>query len=90
MALDKNNKAKVIKYFAINDQDTGSAQVQVALLTEKIKDVDSTLREKSKRCFFKTWASTSSCQQKELFGLYLKKHNASQYKEIINRLGLRK
>lgn len=48
MSLDKNNKAKVIKSFAINEKDTGSAQVQVALLTERIKQVSEHLEKNPK------------------------------------------
>jgi small subunit ribosomal protein S15 len=89
MSLDKNNKAKVIKSFAINDQDTGSAQVQVALLTEKIKDVAQHLEKNPKDVSSKRGLLQAVANRKS-FLEYLKKHNASQYKEIVNRLGLRK
>ena len=89
MSLDKNNKAKVIKAFAINDQDTGSAQVQVALLTEKIKDVAGHLEKNPKDVSSKRGLLQAVADRKN-FLEYLKKHNASQYKEIVNRLGLRK
>jgi len=89
MSLDKSSKAKVIKDFAINDQDTGSAQVQVALLTEKIKDVAGHLEKNPKDVSSKRGLLQAVADRKS-FLAYLKKQNANQHKEILARLGLRK
>jgi small subunit ribosomal protein S15 len=89
MSLEKNNKAKVIKSFAMNEKDTGSAQVQVALLTERIKLVSEHLEKNPKDVSSKR-GLLQAVENRKNFLDYLKKHNASQYKEIINRLGLRK
>jgi len=89
MSLDTNNKSKVIKAFAINDKDTGSAQVQVALLTERIKQVSEHLAKNPKDVSSKRGLLQAVANRKNFLD-YLKKHNASQYKEIVSRLGLRK
>lgn len=89
MSLDTNNKAKIIKSFAINDQDTGSAHVQVALLTERIKLISAHLEQNPKDVSSKRGLLQAVANRKSFLD-YLKKNNASQYKEIVSRLGLRK
>jgi len=87
--MSLNNKASVIKNFAINAQDTGSAQVQVALLTERIKMISGHLEKNPKDVSSKRGLLQAVATRKN-FLEYLKKQNASQYKEIVARLGLRK
>jgi small subunit ribosomal protein S15 len=89
MSLDKNAKAKVIKDFGMSAQDTGSAQVQVALLTEKIKVVSEHLGKNPKDVSSKRGLLQAVADRRNFLG-YLKKQDASQYKEIVTRLGLRK
>ena len=48
MALDKSKKEQIIKDFAINSADTGSIEVQIALLTEDIKNLTEHMKENHK------------------------------------------
>lgn len=89
MPLDKSNKAKVIKDFGINPNDSGSVQVQIALLTERIKSVAEHLEKNPKDVSSKR-GLLQAVAHRRTFLAYLKKNNMAQYKEIVSRLGLRK
>lgn len=89
MSIDPNKKKELIKEYAINANDTGSAQVQCAILTERINNLTE---------HFKTNAKdfTSRRGLLMLVGLrrrlldYLKGKNFTEYKTLIERLGIRK
>lgn len=89
MALTQNRKTEVIKKFGINDGDTGSADVQVALLSEKInglsKHFDSHVKDHSSRHGLLNMVS----KRRKLLD-YLKKHDVARYKRLIEELGIRK
>ena len=87
--LDKKKKTEIITGFAIKKGDTGSADVQVALLTERINHLTQHLSEN--RHDFHT--------QRGLFGLvgqrrrlltYLNNEDVGRYRKLISKLGLRK
>ncbi|MFI5332500.1 MAG: 30S ribosomal protein S15 [Candidatus Babeliales bacterium] len=86
--LSKVAKEKVTREFKINGSDTGSQQLQIAMLTERIRLLTEHL---------KTHEKDYSCKR-GLIGLigrrssflrYLKRTNQEQYREITNRLGLK-
>jgi small subunit ribosomal protein S15 len=87
--LDKKRKTEIITGYAINKSDTGSADVQVALITERINRLTQHLA--TNRHDFHT--------QRGLLGLvgrrrrllsYLNKEDVGRYRKLINKLGLRK
>ncbi|MCL5875465.1 MAG: 30S ribosomal protein S15 [Candidatus Dependentiae bacterium] len=89
MALTKDKKQQVMKNFGINAEDTGSEQVQVALLTERIANVTEHLKKNahdfsSKRGLLKMVARRRKILQ------YLESTNQAVYNSIIQRLELKK
>jgi small subunit ribosomal protein S15 len=89
MALDTVQKQSIIEAFKVHEKDTGSPEVQIALLTERIK----TLTE-----HFKTFAKDHNSRRGLLVLVgtrrrllkYLKETNVDRYRKVIERLGLRK
>ncbi len=57
MALDQEVKASIIAKYGRKDGDTGSAEVQIALLSEQIKTLTEHLKVFKKRSLFKTWTT---------------------------------
>lgn len=89
MALAKEEKAKIIKEFAKNEKDTGSAEVQIAILTKEINDLTEHLKVHihdyhSRRGLLKKVGQRRSMLE------YLKKKDIQGYRELIKKLGLRK
>jgi small subunit ribosomal protein S15 len=83
------NKAKLIKEFGISAKDTGSVQVQIALLNERIREISEHLAKNPKDVSSKRGLLQVVADRRNYLG-YLKKNNAGQYKELLSRLGLRK
>lgn len=88
--LKQENKSKIVEQFKLHDGDTGSVEVQVALLTDRINE----LNEKHFKTHFKDYASQRGLmklvgQRRKLLG-YLKKKDEPRYKNLIERLGLRR
>ena len=89
MALSKEEKAKLVKKYARKEGDTGSAEVQIAILTEEIKELTEHLKTHihdyhSRRGLLKKVGRRRSLLQ------YLKEKDVTRYREIIKSLGLRK
>ncbi len=89
MPLDKNRKTQAIKEFGISTNDTGSTQVQIALLTDRIKSISEHFEKNPKDVSSKR-GLLQAVAQRRTFLSYLQKKSNEQYKEIVNRLGLRK
>ena len=89
MALTKEKKQEIIKRFAKDEKDTGSPEVQIAILTEEITTLANHLKEHkhdyhSRRGMFKKVG-----QRRSLLN-YLKKKDITRYREVVKQLGLRK
>ena len=89
MALTKAEKAKIVSEFARDEKDTGSAEVQIAILTKEINELTEHLKEHihdyhSRRGLLKKVGQRRSMLQ------YLAKKDVTRYREVINKLGLRK
>ena len=89
MALTKENKEKLVKEYGRGKNDTGSVEVQVAILTEEIKELTEHLKLHihdfhSKRGLLQKVGKRKSLLQ------YLKKTDVVRYRELIEKLGLRK
>ena len=89
MALAKEVKQKLIKEFALNDQDTGSVEVQIALLTENIRLLTDHCQKHAKDFSTKRGLLKMVCQRKSFLN-YIAKNNVDQYKKLIGRLGLKR
>lgn len=89
MALTKEEKQIIIKEFAKNENDTGSAEVQIAILTKEINDLTDHLKVHihdyhSRRGLLKKVGQRRNMLQ------YLAKKDVQRYREVIKKLGLRK
>ena len=89
MAITKERKQALIKDFKVSQNDTGSAEVQVAVLTERINNLTKHLVENKKDNSSKRGLVKMVNNRKTLLA-YLKKTNEKSYEEIIKKLGLRK
>ena len=89
MALSTEEKAKIIKKFAKNDKDTGSTEVQIAILTEEINNLTNHLKE-HKHDYHSNRGLLKKVGQRKSLLKYLAKKYIASYREVIKKLGLRK
>ena len=87
--LTKEKKSKIIGDYKLNDSDTGSPEVQVALLTTRINELTEHLKthkkdHSSRRGLLKMVGTRSSLLK------YVRNNDIERYREIIKKLGLRK
>ena len=87
--LTKEKKEQVISDFKTNDSDTGSPEVQIAILTTRINELTEHLKthtkdHSSRRGLLKMVGNRSALLK------YVKNKDINRYREIISRLGLRK
>ena len=87
--LSKEKKTKLVKEYKINQNDTGSPEVQVALLTERINDLTKYFSENKKDHHSRTGLLKLVGRRKRLLE-YLKSQDVSRYEKLIKRLNLRK
>ncbi|MBN1263593.1 MAG: 30S ribosomal protein S15 [Candidatus Pacebacteria bacterium] len=93
MALKTDEKKKIIKKFATVAGDTGSPEVQIALLTAKIQKLSSHLKEHRKDTHSRRGLLSMISKRRRLLNYLLKedkKKGAERYKGVITHLGLSK
>ena len=88
MSITKENKKKVISKFASNENDTGSVQVQIAVISERINNLVEHFKNHKHDNHSKKGLLALVNKRKKLLS-YLSKKNLSQYKEIIKKLNIR-
>ena len=84
--LDKDN---IINDYKVHDSDTGSCEVQIALLSARINHLTEHLRTHRKDYHSRRGLIKMTSRRRKLLD-YLKRHNLEKYAEIIQRLGLRR
>ena len=89
MALSKEKKADIIKRFAKDEKDTGSAEVQIAILTEEISALTEHLKEHKHDYHSRRGMLKKVGQRKSLLN-YLKNKDVTRYREVVKQLDLRK
>jgi len=89
MALTSEEKQKIIKKFAQTKGDTGSPEVQIALLTAKIKKLSQHLKEHKKDVHSRRGLLAMISKRRRLLA-YLMKKDEARYKRVINVLKLAK
>jgi len=89
MSIDKEKKIEIISNFSRGDADTGSPEVQVAILTERISNLTGHFQTHKKDNHSRTGLMRLINQRKTLLA-YLKKTNVASYETLIDKLGLRK
>ncbi len=87
--LTLEEKTKIITKYKLHDSDTGSPEVQIALLSEEIKDLLSHLKKHSKDFHSKKGLLKMVSTRRKLLN-YLKKEEVQRYNNIIKKIGLRK
>jgi len=89
MALTKQDKEKIITEYGKGKNDTGSAEVQIALLTKRIEDLTEHFKNHKKDHSSRRGLLKMVGQRRRLLK-YLKKKDLNVYRELIVKLGLRK
>jgi len=89
MVIEKEEKTKVIEDFRLHESDSGSPEVQVALLTRRISEISDHLKTHkkdyaSRRGLLKLVGRRSALLK------YLNENDRERYRKLIERLGLRK
>lgn len=87
--LTPKEKERIIKKYKLREKDTGSADVQVALLTEDIKKVLAHLKKHPKDIHSRKGLLRMVIKRKKLLK-YLKKENTRRYNSTIKKLGLKR
>ena len=87
--LTTRQKTRVIKEIAIHDKDTGSAEVQVALLTKRIEELTGHLK-KHKKDNHSRRGLLGMVADRQTHLVYLKKNHPRRYSAILKKLDLKK
>ena len=87
--LTKQEKAKIVKDYARFEGDTGSAEVQVALLTATINKLTGHMQQ-HKKDFHSNRGLIMMVGKRRSLLEYLKKEDINRYRELVTKLGLRK
>lgn len=89
MALTKERRQEIIREFAKNDKDTGSSEVQIAILTEEINSLTEHLKTHIHDYHSRRGLLQKVGRRRSLLN-YLAKNDINAYREVIQKLGLRK
>ncbi len=89
MALTSAKKQEIVKKFARNDKDTGSAEVQIAILTEEINVLTEHLKEHTHDFHSRRGLLKKVGQRRNMLA-YLAKKDVQRYRDVVKKLGLRK
>ncbi len=87
--ISKEKKAAIMKEYARTEGDTGSPEVQVAILTARIQELTEHLKDNPKDHHSRRGMLKMVGQRRGLLE-YLKKKDIERYRQLIERLGLRK
>lgn len=89
MSITAERKAELIKGYAQKDGDTGSPEVQVAILTERIKNLTEHMKEHNHDFHSRRGLLMMVGQRRRLLK-YLQRKDQSRYETVIERLGIRR
>ena len=89
MALTKERKSEIVREYARNNKDTGSTEIQVAILTEEINQLTAHLKEHTHDYHSRRGLLKKVGQRRSLLD-YLLKEDVKRCRELIKKLGLRK
>lgn len=87
--MEAEQKTELTKEFKLHDTDTGSADVQIALLTHRINELTKHLQRFSKDHSSRRGLLQMVAQRKKLQD-YLKRSDSARYEKVIQKLNLRK
>ncbi len=89
MALSTETKKGIIEDFKVHEKDTGSPEVQIALLTERIKTLTEHFKKYGKDHNSRRGLLVLVGSRRRLLN-YLREKNVDRYRKVIEKLGLRK
>ena len=89
MPLEKGKKQEIIEKFRVHDKDSGSPEVQIALLTERIRELTGHFQVHKKDFHSRRGLLKLVGQRRRLLD-YLKSRKVEKYRKIVKELGLRK
>ena len=89
MSITQERKAELIAEFGKNDKDSGSASVQVAILSERIRNLTEHLKDHKKDFGSRRGLLAMVGQRRSLLD-YIKSSDVAAYKALIEKLGLRR
>ena len=89
MSLAKETKERIVGEFRTHDGDTGSPQVQIALLSQRINELTEHFKTHKKDNHSRRGLLKMVSQRRSLLD-YLKRTDIERYHEVVNRLGLRR
>jgi small subunit ribosomal protein S15 len=87
--LEKTKKERIIKKFRTHESDTGSPQVQIAILSEEVKELTNHLKTHRKDFSSRRGLVKKVSERRRLLK-YLERENEAAYKALIEELGLKK
>jgi small subunit ribosomal protein S15 len=87
--LNPKEKTKIIEKYKLHNSDTGSSEVQIALLSEEIKQMLLHLKKHAKDFHSKRGLLKMVSKRRSLLA-YLKKEDVKKYNSIIKKIGLKK
>ncbi|ABO66496.1 MULTISPECIES: 30S ribosomal protein S15 [Geobacillus] len=89
MALTQERKREIIEQFKVHENDTGSPEVQIAILTEQINNLNEHLRVHKKDHHSRRGLLKMVGKRRNLLA-YLRNKDVARYRELIEKLGLRR
>ena len=89
MSIESGRKKEVISEYALKDGDTGSPEIQIAILSERISNLTEHFKTHKKDHHSRRGLLRLVSQRKKLLS-YVKSNDISSYSNLISRLGLRK
>jgi small subunit ribosomal protein S15 len=90
MALTKEQKKEIAQQYAQGEKDTGSAPVQIAMLTKRISDLTEHLKANKKDFACQRGLMVLVGRRRRLLNYFKRNNSPEAYKELITKLGLRK
>jgi len=89
MTLTREQKQEIVKKYGLHENDTGSPEVQIAILTERINHLTEHLKQHKKDHHSRRGLLKMVGKRRGLLN-YLKKKDIERYRNIVDQLGLRK
>ncbi len=89
MSIEQDKIKEITKEFGGNDKNTGTSETQIAIFTERIKNITDHLKSNKKDHSGRRGLVALVSKRRRLLD-YLKKNNLDSYKEIIKKLNIRK
>lgn len=88
MSINLKNKNEIVKKYGENEKDTGSASVQIAMMSQKINELTEHLKLNKKDFATKRGLLMMVGRRKRLLS-YLKDRSVAEYRDLIKKLGIR-